>query len=65
MRALRHRVVHHPGALPGVRHIEGIAKHIIPMLLRDIVPVWGSPWDEPSMLLFLVFYRLIRLFCKK
>jgi|GEM_PF-3916162 len=44
-----------PSAVPatgvaGIGCIGGIAKHIIPMFFRDIVPVWGSPWDEPPML---------------
>jgi|GEM_PF-4161969 len=47
------RAAYRPGVLPGVRYtlaphcvwcsagVEGIAKHIIPMFFRDIVPVRG------------------------
>ncbi len=32
MRALRAQDAHRPGVLPGERHIDDIAKHIVPVL---------------------------------
>jgi hypothetical protein len=63
-RELRKKCVNLGPPWPRRRHTAigrfgAIAKHIIPMLFWDIVPVRGSPWDEvPKPNLLYSFYEI-------